>query len=185
MVVLRISAILAFGLAAAVALAQTPDPDLPPVDPPGHWRQMTLDDATSDSKCVGRFDTPFCAVETVIACFMRARNELCVRATLDGEGVGDFRYGVGNRSRDLYRIVGASRLTEDSILDIPRQTFGVRPGDVRIDIQKRICTMHAGIEDCGRRSLYDPNIYTVRKTTLGWKIVDWGTADVRWPRRKR
>lgn len=170
---------------AAPAQAQTRDPDLPPVDPPGVWRQMTLDDATSDSKCVGKFDTALCAVETVIACFMRARNELCVRATLDGEGVGEFRYGVGNRSRDLYRVVNASRLTEDSILDIPRQTFGVRPGDVRIDIQKSICTIHAGIEDCGRRPLFDPNIYTVRKTPLGWKIVDWGTADIRWPGRKR
>jgi hypothetical protein len=54
-------------LESGSSLAQTPDPDLPAIDPPGKGRVMTHDDLTSTSNCIGNPITPLCAVETVIA----------------------------------------------------------------------------------------------------------------------
>ncbi len=174
----------AFAIFATAALAQTPDPDLPAIDPPDVWRQMTYDDATSDSKCVGKFETALCAVETVIACFTRAENRLCMAALLK-HSTGEFtRRYRGNLTRRLYRVDRTERLTEDSILDIPRWTTGVLPGDLRVDVRVRQCTMHADGEYCSP-PIYSENIYTVRKTESGWRIVDWGGPDIRWPGRKR
>ncbi len=174
----------AFAIFATAALAQTPDPDLPAIDPPDVWRQMTFDDATSDSKCVGKFETALCAVETVIACFTRVNDDLCSRARLNAN-----KYPVtGSRgkhwSRDIYRVDSAERLTDDTILDIPRWTTGVSPGDIRIDIRIRQCTLLAAGEYCSS-PVYSENIYTARKTEHGWRVVDWGGPDIRWPGRKR
>jgi hypothetical protein len=175
---------MAIGFGAVVAHAQPRDRDLPPVDPPGRWRQMTLDDATSDSKCVGKFDTALCAVETMIACFARGKNELCTRARLD-ESSDRFTSGnLGYRAGERYRVARVERLTENTILEIPREAAGVTSGDIRIDVYSGGCFVTDGRRYCSR-PFSDPNIYTVRKTPVGWRIVDWGMPDIRWPGHKR
>jgi hypothetical protein len=183
MVVLRLAICMVIGLGAFVAHAQPRDRDLPPVDPPSRWRQMTLDDATSDSKCVGKFDTALCAVETMIACFARRIDDFCAKSRLNPSPYPITGSVSGFWSRDLYRVARAEYLTKDSILNIPRMTFGVQPGDIRIDLQLRQCSKRAEGEYCGRPNS-DPIIFTVRQTSLGWRIVDRGGPDVRWPGRK-
>ncbi len=175
---------LALAASFAPAAAQSSDPDLPPVDPPGLWRQMTLDDATSDSKCVGRFDTPLCAVETVVACYTRGINELCSSARLDAD---TYRFTSGNhgfRTGERYRVVRAERLTDDTILDIPRETGPLQAGDIRVDVIYGSCFTNNGVRYC-TRPFSNPLIYTLRKTPTGWRIIDWGGPDIRWPGRKR
>ncbi|MBI1244476.1 MAG: hypothetical protein GC202_05675 [Alphaproteobacteria bacterium] len=176
---------LAFALLLAVpARAQTRDPDLPPVDPPGHWRQMTLDDATSDSKCVGKFDTPLCAVETVIACFTRNEWELCNAAL---RKPGHFKRPKSSRqpsfARTQYRIVRSEVLTQAGIDDIPRLADLERPGDLRIDVRKRDCYLEDERENC-EYGVSAPNIFTLRRVDTGWLVVDWSIPDIRWPKRK-
>ncbi|MBI1245760.1 MAG: hypothetical protein GC202_12200 [Alphaproteobacteria bacterium] len=145
---------------------------------------MTLDDATSDSKCVGRFETPLCAVETTIACFARGKNDLCSQARLTGSADRLTSGNIGYRTGERYRVVRVERLTGDSILDIPREIGRLQAGDIRIDIISGGCfRTDSGRRYCSR-PFSDPNIYTVRKTPAGWKIVDWGMPDIRWPGRK-
>jgi hypothetical protein len=178
---------LAFALLLALpAHAQPRDSDLPPVDPPGRWRQMTLDDATTDSKCVGKFDTALCAVETVIACSTRHLDELCTRASLDAGERGFFldrppRPDALNR----YRVSRVERLTNRTIQEIPRWTDGVRAGDVRIDVQWRLCPTDDATNKCRPPNRSFIVIYTVRRTDLGWRLVDRGGPDIRWPGPRR
>jgi hypothetical protein len=121
-----------------LAVAQASDPSLPPPDPPGVWRKLTLDDATTTSRCIGNPVTPLCAVDTYWACFFRAQPELCdmVEAgarppTLD-KPVPDYR--------QEYRVVYARR---PSPLDpVDRATEGnmkPQPGDVVIGLMRRFC----------------------------------------------
>lgn len=172
---------LALAASLAPAAAQSPDPDLPPVDPPGRWRQMTLDDATSDSKCVGQFDTPLCAVETVIACFTRQIDDLCTRASLDRPA---FEFFAGRMPRpdsfDRYRVSRVERLTERTIQEIPRYTEGVRAGDIRIDLHIRYCPTDGKTNLCRPPNRFRTVIYTTRRTDSGWRIVDRGGPDIRW-----
>ena len=44
---------------------------------PARWRIMTMEDATSTSRCIGDPRTPLCAVETLMACFIRRQVRLC------------------------------------------------------------------------------------------------------------
>src|SRR3546814_10964403 len=49
---------------------------LPAVDAPGQYR-LIGPPGRSDSRCIGRPDTPLCAVETLLACFARREAALC------------------------------------------------------------------------------------------------------------
>jgi hypothetical protein len=174
MVASRILAVLlALAASFAPAAAQAPDPDLPPVDPPGHWRQMTADDATSDSKCVGKFDTPLCAVETVIACLERIRDDLCTLARVDR---ADRRFSSGLSShvyRRLYGVRHVERFRELSKFKLPPAVTRIFPGDVRIDIQTQLCSKREQGDHCGPPH-YDTTIFAVRLTSQGWRVVNWG-----------
>jgi len=159
------------------------DPEVPARDPRGYWRQMTLDDATSTSKCVGKFDTPVCAVETVVACFARGKDELCDLATqTPANPDDDLSPPPAHYTRTLYRLVWTQRLTQAAIEDIPRAANVERPGDLRIDVLKRSCHMYNGVENCSPAPS-DPNIFTVRKIGDRWVVLDWSGVDVRWPKK--
>ena len=58
MVVIRIAILDLLLAAPELAAAQPRDPGLPPVDPPGRWRQMTLGDATSGLPMSSRVFAP-------------------------------------------------------------------------------------------------------------------------------
>jgi hypothetical protein len=183
---LRLAAFFVVAFAAltdASAADRRRDPEVPARDPRGYWRQMTLDDATSTSKCVGTFDTPVCAVETVVACFARNINNLCSKALDDwsAEYVSG-RPPPPHYTRTLYRLVWTQRLTKSAIEDIPRDASLERPGDLRIDVLKRSCYMYDGSESCGPAPS-DPNIFTLRKIGDRWVVLDWSGEDIRWPKK--
>jgi len=136
---LALLATYALMLLAAPSFAQASDPILPPPDPPGMWRKLTLDDATTTSTCIGNPVTPLCAVETYWACFLRREPELCdmVQAGVRPQSKGPH---IRPDIREDYRITYARR---PSPLDpVDRATEGnMKPqaGDVVIGIITRLC----------------------------------------------
>src|SRR5690606_41371687 len=69
---MRLTALLVL-FTAGNAMAQ-----LPAVDPPDQFRLIGTPER-SDSRCIGRPETPLCAVETLLACFARRDDALCWR----------------------------------------------------------------------------------------------------------
>lgn len=64
---------------------------LPPITPKGQYFVMTKDKETTTSDCVGNPKTPMCAVETLLACFVRVVDYLCQTALgVPYEKVPDF-----------------------------------------------------------------------------------------------
>lgn len=129
--------------------AQPADPDLPPPDPPGVWRKITHDDATSDSKCIGHPVTPLCALETYLACVQRSRNDYCDMVEAGVRFDPKVRQPPANWQE--YRIVYARRPSQ---LDpVNRATEGpLKPlsGDVIIAVYRRNCYSETrpGIPSC-------------------------------------
>ena len=177
---------LMFGLllAATGACAQMPDPALPLSDPPGVWRRLTHDDRTSSSKCIGRFGTPLCAVETVIACIARAESELCdaalavpLRMQIDSNASKYF-------SRELYRVEAARVLTGEEIGGPSRYAVSLRPGDVVIEIAARACyEKDWEADNCGPfPTKAEP--YVLRRGGARWHVLAWGDGEIAPPSRR-
>lgn len=145
--------------------------DLPPIDQPSHWRVLTQDDSTSDSKCIGKPVTPLCAVETIRACFVREDDSLCqigmgldhlpgLIHLIDREGL----VGLGER----YRIVAAAKIGKKKRSPIN----GERPeaGDVLVDVIDLYCRG----QKCSRSSSR-PTTYLMRHQEERWIVLTWDT----------
>jgi hypothetical protein len=124
--------------APGLALAQAGDPILPPPDPPGVWRKLTREDASTSSTCIGNPVTPLCAVETYWACFIRRQPELCDMVEAGVRPLPEVTWS-SDRRQD-YRVVYARR---PSPLDpVDRATEGdmkPQPGDVVLGLMRRTC----------------------------------------------
>ncbi len=158
-------ALFAAVLAAPPAWAHR-DPDLPPIDGPKHWHKLTHDDATSTSRCLGRPDTPLCAVETVQACFMRRTDEYC-RYT------PEFAQALKGlppiRESRRYWVTAAERVSQTRTHKIFVGSYAdPLPGDVIIAVDIVACFDGR----CGKR-LDLPIGYLLRKTEGGWRAVTW------------
>jgi hypothetical protein len=142
-------------LIAASSFAQAGDPIVPPPDPPGMWRKLTHDDATTTSTCIGNPVTPLCAAETFWACFLRRQPELC---DMVQAGVSPLVEAVPKEpnKRDEYRVAYARR---PSLLDpVDRATEGnmkPQPGDVVIALIRRVC--YGPVEDDSDCSIGEEN----------------------------
>ncbi len=159
-------------LIAAPSFAQTGDPIVPPPDPPGTWRKLTLDDATTTSRCIGNPVTPLCAAETFWACFLRRQPELCdmvearMRPNVDLPRRAD--------RREEYRVAYARR---PSPLDpVDRATEGnMKPlaGDVVIALIGRTCWGPLDDEsDCATgQETAPPYIHLLRRQGEFWVYV--------------
>lgn len=167
--------------ASLPSYAGVDDADLPTLDPIEHLRVMRQTDKGSSSTCIGRPETPICAVEQMIGGRVRGDVKLWTLAVgnnkqpddhiLKGKSLGDFAY---------YRVVGAQRLDDASI----RHWFDAwdemrcgelieasRPGDVRIDVQ--IEYNHNGKKEHRIERDSVPETYVVRKIGLRrWRIID-------------
>jgi hypothetical protein len=189
---------LLIGATAGAAFAGgVDDPDLPPIDPPGRWRVLTHDDATSTSKCIGNPKTPLCAVESWNACKLRHVGELCLVAILVG-APHHTQFGTGP-SRDryvFYRVIAARHLRQDEI-DYLDSLAGKkcpspgcrgrgewRTGDTRLIIDYKECGDHGAtcqfpVRQCWNTKrgekcevAYSPTLWILRKVEGGWRIVD-------------
>lgn len=156
-------------LIVSPAVAQTSDPVLPTPDPPGVWRSLTQDEATTTSRCIGNPVTPLCAVETYWTCFLRRQPELC---DMVEAGVKPLPNVVRRPDRrEDYRVVYARR---PSPLDpVDRATEGnmkPQPGDVVIALMRRICYGPPGDEsDCELNVENDPpHIHMLRRQGDFW-----------------
>ena len=154
-----------------VALAQ-PDPDLPQPDPPGAWRKITHDCATTDSKCIGNPVTPLCAIETYFACFLRREPDYC---DIVEAGVRPSpQVGRTQDAHDEYRIVYARRPSPLDPLDPATEgTARWLPGDVIIGFMRRPCIkLHTGDYNCAIGVESDPLfVHIVRKQGDHWVYV--------------
>lgn len=148
--------------------------DLPPIDPPDHWHDLTYDDATSTSKCIGDPETPLCAVETVLACFMRAKVELC------RIGSGDKNYPAMITTETQPALAQRYWVADVDIVTVKnKSSFAkvryLKPkiDDIAIKIHKVDCYFGKCPKPVG-----PPAIYLVRKNGDKWMAADWATP--RW-----
>lgn len=164
-------------LAAFPALAE--DPPLPPLTPEGEYLVLTQDDATSTSKCIGNPVTPLCAVETVMACYVRNDYELC----RIGMGL-DSQHGI-NKGRQqpskLYRVIRSEVLGESNFPWRPESDLRWRPGepsiqasDVRIDLLYHDCPWQLTREDCHFGQIV---AYIMRRQNNYWAVTTWGNPN--------
>jgi hypothetical protein len=178
-----LAASILLGASALPALAA--DPDLPRIDPPGHWRLMTQDPSTTTSKCVGDTSTPLCAVETIRACFVRVDDKLCQIGMGLDQPPGKVSYKVKGLY-ERYRIVSAKRVREKDLrisdtdpryVDDPDYApWAWKVGDLKIGIVGIECWEYVDKSWRGgcERGHLPPIIYVVRKTVDHWRVVDWG-----------
>jgi hypothetical protein len=180
-------------LGSGSGFAQEHDPDLPAVDPPGQGRAMTDEDATSTSQCVGNPITPLCAVETIIACFERVRDDLC-RIGMGLDRPPEFVRG-DPRPRPYryqrYRVLSAKRFREH-VLPPPHDLSPANtlpywwypedrrqywPGDVEIVVLKQTCWRDPA--RCDPVDSGDHYTYHLRRIGDRWAVLIWDTPDPR------
>lgn len=141
-------------LAAGPAAAQ-----LPSVDPAGQYRLIGPDEGRSDSRCIGRPDTPLCAVETLLACFARRQAALCWRVWSPPQAGAELFPGEKRPGYWWsYRVAAAEPAD---------------PGEVVIAVAGRNCGLLLAAPDCGTTPAA-PTRYRLRRQADGtWRVVDW------------
>lgn len=164
----------AFGMAAfSVLPAQAKSLTLK-ADPPGVWRVMTQDDATSTSKCIGKPKTPICAVEMIQACFLRERWNLCQAVT----NLPRLFEDNPDRPKDiteLYRFSYVGLMRKGDVPPWERDTRegpkprNWKPGDYKIRVTTRPC--YSG--DCFSPNYIRPVTYQVRRVGALWTVMLW------------
>lgn len=165
--------------AALPALAE--DVPLPPLTPKGEYLVMTQDDATSTSKCIGSPVTPMCAVETMLACWSRAIDDLCRIAMAVGKNPDIGRGKPGPNM--IYRVVRREVLNERTFPWPPKRDRSWRPGgltmrsgDIRIDIIDKSCWDEISSAACDPVWSLVPTAFIVRQQNNRWTVITWGYA---------
>jgi hypothetical protein len=154
--------------------------EAPVLDKPGHWRVMGQDDEHSTSRCIGKPDTPLCAIETIIACFVRTNNDLC--RVGQGPYLEDFRIKGSPQLAwtQRYRVVRVKRITRDHQRHsyLGRQPPPVLKGDLIVTIQDNDCYDGKCEPVLGYPLNYHK--YLVRKDDGPWHVVIWSGVVDRW-----
>jgi hypothetical protein len=163
-------------LAAALSMpAQAADPDVPKRDPKGFYRYLTQEADSTTSTCIGNPVTPLCAVETVLACFVRSDSDLCRKANWPGSEEYDFSGGKISPFDDTrYFVQFAKMLSDKSARKYSIGGITPKPGDVVISVKK------------ARRAPGDwsdpypqPTVYLLRRYEGEWRAVTWDTESTR------
>jgi hypothetical protein len=146
---------------------------LPAPDPPGQERVLTMRDQTSTSKCIGRMETPLCAVETKIACLLRWESDLCQAAYWPDQILhwipDPSDKGPEASGFKKYRVELARYATETDIPDFVRGlSDGPRAGDVIMLIHEQSC----GADGCADSPQVQMT-YFVRSAENRWRLIDW------------
>lgn len=142
-------------------------------DPPGVWRKLTWDDATTTSKCIGKPVTPICAVETMLACYMQSRENLCHLAIF-GQEDRQFIYSEASPALyTAYRISAVKKVRAGNLVRLLDEV--AQPGDVLVDLRDKACEVksHRCENDIG-----PPTTHLLRKVGEEWRIITWDTP--RW-----
>jgi len=157
------------------------DVPLPPITPEGQYLVMTQDDATSSSQCIGDPATPMCAVETMLACWHRARDDLC-RVAMDVDQDPHFG-GKSPGPNIIYRVVRTRTLTDRIFPWSPERDRSWRPGgltmragDVQIDVVEKNCWHEVSAKACEPVWSLVPTAFIIRKNGERWIVITWGFA---------
>jgi hypothetical protein len=155
---------------AATARAQ----DIGKPDPKGAWRELTQ--TTGTSPCLGDPRTPICAVETEIACTIRATVELCDSVT---NPKAPSLYEAKERPNDWiwYRIVLVKRVASQT--DHPPwlhylEGYHFETGDVQVDVDQWRCNVPVNF--CPRVYL-PPETYITRRFGDHWTVITWSAPN--------
>jgi len=145
-------------------------PELPPLAQPGQWLYVTQDDTSSSSRCIGRPGTAMCAVETLLACFQRDRQDLC-RMVDDGtdQYAQIFSTPADPGKYLAYRVLEARRINAATART--GQAAHAQDGDVLLTIDQREGQFGRYAKATGAPA----NDFLLRRQPEGnWKIVSWG-----------
>jgi hypothetical protein len=178
--------VIALLLAAALPARADDAVPLPPITPVDGYFVMTQDDATSSSKCVGNPVTPMCAVETLMACFVRGDDRLCQTAMGVPANKVPHMGELSDWPSIVYRVVRAEVLTDKHFpwrptynLDWRPGEPSVRPSDIRIDVLRRECFETPIVPrncEVPVRQTSGPVAYVVRREGSRWAVITWGDA---------
>lgn len=144
------------------------------IDPPGTWRVMGSDRATSD--CIGDPVTPTCAVETQFACFVRRVVQLCFLSDQTSDArVYNFPKSPPPEDGDIYRIDKIRRVTR---LSPTERSFLETNGDKLPDLTRvGDVLIHAKLDECAKspkgcdgKPLNGFSCFA-RQTGLRWKLL--------------
>ena len=155
-----------------LAAAQANDPILPPPDPPGMWRKLTHDDATTTSRCIGNPVTPLCAVETFIACFLHRRPDLCDLVQAGVQPLASVPKAP--HKWEEYRVLYARRPSPlDPVDPATEGDMNPQAGDVVIGLLRRACfERHDREPNCTLNvEKNPPYVYMLRKQGDIWVHV--------------
>jgi hypothetical protein len=177
-------AVAALLLAAAAAESALADGvSLPPLTSKKHHFVMTHNDATTTSKCVGDTQAPMCAIETLLACFVRSNLDLCaISLGMPQDRLPDFGPHSGWPAQ-IYWVVRSEVLTDKHFPWRPKRDVPWRPteldmraGDVRIDLVRRECEPTVSPSTCHppRYGPTGPTAYIVRQQAGRWVVIIWG-----------
>lgn len=145
-------------------------PELPPLAQPGQWSYVTQDDSSSSSHCIGKPGSPICAVETLLACFQRDRQDLC-RMVDDGtDQYAQIFSAPADPSKYLaYRVLAAQVV--DASTPRAGQTSHAQDGDVLLTVDQR----EGQLGRYARATGTPANDFLLRRQPDGsWKVVGWG-----------
>ncbi|PKU22521.1 hypothetical protein [Telmatospirillum siberiense] len=125
------------------------------------WRIIGTDERATSSRCIGRAETPLCAVETLLACFEWGRPDLCRMVDDDEEQYAGIFSDPADPTKYLaYRVISERSVTPDQ--------------DVEIIIEQQ--EMSAG-QVIGPATAPSSGFHLQRQTDGRWKVVGWGDLD--------
>lgn len=166
-------------LISASAWAERADPVLPKPDPDGYWRLVTDDPSTTTSNCIGKNTSPECTLETDVAAFFRADNELLTIATGVKRRPWEQRLTKTKDTAIKYRIVSSGRVGKNPPkYDDMHQEFSWREGDVWVIVDERNCLHDQCEEPIPATAQYFLERYAFHKFGKRWLTIYFG--DLHW-----
>ncbi len=148
-------------LLAPLSSVAAEDQGRPNGDGPPPWHIIGQDEQATSSRCIGRPETPLCAVETLLACFERARPDLCRMVDDDTEQYAAVFNAPPDPTKYLaYRIV------------VERSAAATSDTEIVIDQQEMTSGQSIGAVT-GTSSAF-----MLRRQSDGrWKVVGWGDPE--------
>lgn len=136
----------------------------------------------ASSPCIGDFRTPFCAVETIIACLNRVRTEECkpawvpyVSSSPDRERRVEYRIlnlaAISLTALGKLQLSGRNFLSEDPQNN---EVSEIRAGDVQAKVAIRACPKRSRSCDGYR---WQRGVIAIAEDTDGWMFATYVTDD--------
>ena len=132
--------------------------------------RIALNSATS--ACIGQPTTPVCAVETLLACWVRGQSGLCRAVAVSEARAAERIAGPGSspEADTQYSIDRASTIRREDVTDDLRAVEWFKPGFVLVELVRRACPQ--GPQRCDDEPWEEMQI-VVRPEAGRWSVVVW------------